>query len=266
MIATRNPAVAKPIVEEFPQTGAAALDLADLRSVRAFCASWTGHVDAVVANAGIMMLPGRLLTEQGWELHLATNYLGHFALIHGLHDALRAADEPRVVTLSSSVHRLQSFDFDDPHFERRPYERLAAYAQSKTASVLLAIGISQRWAQDGISANACQPGRIATKLPQYLDRAPDHFKNAEQGAATTVLLAASPLLAGVSGRYFEDNQEAEVVEGGPDFEAGAARWSMDPETADRLWDYALPVIDKAMQRGRLTAPSQETAAPRSAMG
>lgn len=261
-IATRNPAAAKPLLDELPRTEAVALDLADLSSVHAFCDSWEGPVDALVANAGVMMLPTREVTAQGWELQLATNYLGHFALVLGLHPALRAAEKSRVVIVSSGAQRMAAFDFDDPQFERRAYEPMAAYAQSKTADVLLAVGISRRWAADGITANSCEPGWIHTNLQRHVDKAtlqaygqmdadgnrltPDYFKTPEQGAATTVLLAASPLLDGVTGRHFEDNHESEVVDGGPEITmAGVARWSIDPDAADRLWEYALPVAAQA---------------------
>lgn len=259
VIATRNPADAKPILEEFPKTQAAALDLADLRSVRAFTDAWSGPVDALVANAGVMMLPRREVSAQGWEMQLAVNYLGHFVLAHGLHDAMRAAGGARVVTVSSGAQRLYPVDFDDPHFERRPYDPMAAYAQSKTADALLAVAISRRWANDGIVANACEPGWIHTNLQRHLSpdvmRAygamdedgnlltPDYYKSPEQGASTTVLLAASPLLDGVTGRYFEDNRESEPMDGGPEFTmTGVARWSIDPENADRLWDYSLSYL------------------------
>ncbi|MFD3524578.1 SDR family NAD(P)-dependent oxidoreductase [Streptomyces sp. NPDC058653] len=267
-IATRNPDLAKPILEEFPRTDVAAVDLTDLDSVRAFCEAWEGPVDAVVANAGIMMLPERQVSAVGWEMQLATNYLGHFALVRGLHEALRAAGRARVVVVSSGAQLLTVFDFDDPQFERRPYDPLLAYAQSKAAAVLLAAGITRRWAGDGISANACAPGLIHTNLARHLNSAtpqalgsqdadgnlitPDHFKTPEQGAAVSVLLAASPLLEGVTGRYFEDNQEAKVVEGGFEFMAGGpqamanavARWSVDPAAADRLWDFAASALDR----------------------
>lgn len=257
-IATRNPADAEPLVKELPGTRAVALDLADLASVRAFCGAWSGPLDALVANAGVMMLPTHQVSAQGWEMQLATNYLGHFALAVGLHTALRAAEKPRVVVLSSGAQLRAGFDFDDPQFERHPYDPFIAYAQSKTADVLLAVGISRRWAEDGITANACAPGWIHTNLARHMDQAtmqaigamdadgnlvtPDYFKTPAQGAATTVLLAASPLLDKVTGRYFEDNQESQVVEGGPDVMAGVAKWSVDPAAADRLWDYALPVV------------------------
>ncbi|MFJ9757763.1 SDR family NAD(P)-dependent oxidoreductase [Streptomyces sp. NPDC101149] len=257
-IATRNPASAEALVREFPETRAVALDLADLASVRAFCDAWDGPLDALIANAGIMMLPTREVNAQGWEMQLATNYLGHFALAVGLRPALQAAGNARVAVVSSGAQLRAGFDFDDPQFERRPYDPFVAYAQSKTADVLLAVGISRRWAEHGITANACAPGVIHTNLARHLDPAtlqalgamdvdgnlvtPDYFKTPAQGAATTVLLAASPLLDGVTGRYFEDNQESEVVDGGPDVMTGVAKWSIDPTAADRLWDYALPVV------------------------
>ncbi|MBW8705869.1 2,3-dihydro-2,3-dihydroxybenzoate dehydrogenase [Streptomyces sp. MBT84] len=257
-IATRNPASAGALVKEFPGTQVVALDLADLASVRAFCDAWDGPLDALVANAGIMMLPTREVNAQGWEMQLATNYLGHFALAVGLRPALQAAGNARVAVVSSGAQLRAGFDFDDPQFERRAYDPFVAYAQSKTADVLLAVGISRRWAEHGITANACAPGVIHTNLARHLDQAtlqalgamdadgnlvtPDYFKTPAQGAATTVLLAASPLLDGVTGRYFEDNQESGVVDGGPDVMAGVAKWSIDPTAADRLWDYALPVV------------------------
>ncbi|MFE9611492.1 SDR family NAD(P)-dependent oxidoreductase [Streptomyces sp. NPDC006012] len=258
-IATRNPAIAQPLVDELPGTQAVALDLSDLASVRAFCADWSGPVDALVANAGVMMLPTREITAQGWELQLATNYLGHFALAAGLRTALQVAEKPRVVVLSSGAQLRAGFDFDDPQFDRRPYDPFLAYAQSKTADVLLAVGISRRWAEYGITANACAPGWIHTNLTRHIDRAtmqalgamdedgnlltPDYYKTPAQGAATTVLLAASPLVDGVTGQYFEDNQQAEVVDGGPEPMAGVAKWSVDPAAADRLWDYASPLTN-----------------------
>ncbi|MEU8947083.1 SDR family NAD(P)-dependent oxidoreductase [Streptomyces sp. NPDC048489] len=257
-VATRDPAAAEPLVKEFPGTEAVALDLGDLASVRSFCDAWSGPLDGLVANAGVMMLPTRQVNAQGWEMQLATNYLGHFALAVGLEGALREAEKPRVVVVSSGAQLRAGFDFDDPQFERRPYDPFVAYAQSKTADVLLAVGISRRWAEHGVTANACAPGWIHTNLARHLDRetlqalgaldadgnlvTPDYFKNPAQGAATSVLLAASPLLDGVSGRYFEDNQESEVVDGGPDVQAGVAKWSVDPGAADRLWDHALPVV------------------------
>lgn len=227
------------------------LDLADLRSVRRFVEGWDGPLDGLVANAGVMALPERRLSSAGWELQLATNYLGHFALTSGLGGSLAAAEQGRVVVVSSTAHLRSALDLADPHFERRPYDRWVAYAQSKTADVLLAVGLDRRWRERGVTANALMPGWITTRLQRHLDDATlramgaldeqgrrieqDFFKTPAQGASTSVLLAASPLVAGVSGRYFEDNQEAEVVADGEGRSAGVARHALDPEVADRLW-------------------------------
>ncbi|TDC40234.1 SDR family NAD(P)-dependent oxidoreductase [Micromonospora sp. 15K316] len=258
-VATRNPAAADGLVAEFAGAGsgvvrAAALDLADLTSVNAFVAAWEGPLHALVANAGIMAIPTRQLTPQGWELQLGTNYLGHFALARGLHDSLRAAGSARVVIVSSGAHLREAFDFDDPQFERQPYDPWSAYGRSKTADVLLAVGIARRWAADGIVANALNPGYINTNLQRHMDEETlrsfgvldeagnridlEYYKTPAQGAATTVLLAASPLVDGVTGRYFSDNQEVEVVVGGPEATGGVAVHATDPATADRLWAYA----------------------------
>ena len=254
-VATRNPAAGAPLAAELPGVDSHALDLADVESVRAFTAGWDGPLDGLVANAGIMALPTRQLNPQGWELQLATNFLGHFELATGLHGALAAA-RGRVAVVSSGAQLLGGVDLDDPQFERRPYDPWVAYAQSKTADVLLAVGITRRWSDDGITANALAPGWIHTNLQRHLDDAamqaagamdadgnlvtPPHYKTPAQGAATSALLISSPLLAGVSGRYFEDNQEAPVVPGGTRPGGPAvADWAVEPATADRLWELAV---------------------------
>jgi NAD(P)-dependent dehydrogenase (short-subunit alcohol dehydrogenase family) len=233
---------------------AAELDLADLRSVRKFAAEWQGPLHGLVANAGVMAIAQREVSPEGWELQLATNYLGHFALALGLHRPLAAAQGARIAIVSSTAHLRSPFVFDDPQFESRPYDRWAAYAQSKTADVLMGVGIARTWAEDGIIANALMPGWITTNLQRHLDDATlramgamneagerieqDFFKTPAQGAATSTLLVASPLVGGVSGRYFEDNQEAETITETEGRKAGVAAHALDPAAADRLWTYA----------------------------
>lgn len=258
-IATRRPEVAEPLLRE--DAGAAGtgsvriapLDLSDLASVRAFAQAWRGPLDVLVANAGIMAVPQREVTAQGWELQLATNFLGHFALTTALHGALSESGSARVVMVSSGAHLNAPFDFDDPHFERRPYDPWIAYGQSKSAEVLFAVG-ADRWSGEGITANALNPGYILTNLQRHLDddtmRAfgvmdPEgnltplpYYKTPAQGAATSVLLAASPLLDGVTGRYFEDNQEAALATNDSTTPGGVAPHALDPKAADRLWQYA----------------------------
>jgi NAD(P)-dependent dehydrogenase (short-subunit alcohol dehydrogenase family) len=223
------------------------LDLLDRTSIRAFTASWSGPLHALINNAGIMALPDLHRTPEGWELQFATNHLGHFALTVGLHDALAAGDG-RIVSVSSNAHRVSPVVFDDIMFQRRPYEAWSAYGQSKTANVLLAVEAAKRYALDGITANALMPGGIRTGLQRHQTSAAaqeifDNYdwKTPEQGASTSVLLAASPLVAGVAGRYFEDNNEAELT---TDLEAqsGVRPHALDPEAAERLWKVSLDLI------------------------
>jgi NAD(P)-dependent dehydrogenase (short-subunit alcohol dehydrogenase family) len=259
-VATRDPSKADSLLAELPDhVRVSKLDLSDLRSVGQFVDEWRGPVDGLVANAGVMAIPDRRLTAEGWELQLGTNFLGHFALVRGLHDWLRAAGEARVVTVSSSAHLRSPFRFDDPQFEDRPYDRWAAYAQSKTADVLLAVGITSHWGRDGITANSLMPGWITTDLQRHLDDQTlrsmgamdelgnrieqSYFKTPAQGAATSVLLAASPLVAGVGGRYFEDNQEAIVVPDGDGRSTGVAEYALDPRAADELWELASRTVE-----------------------
>ncbi|GAB1819716.1 SDR family NAD(P)-dependent oxidoreductase [Herbidospora sp. RD11066] len=216
------------------------LDLADLGSVRSFADAWDGPLDVLVNNAGIMALPELTRTGDGWELQFATNHVGHAALAIGLRPSI--PDGGRIVVVASAAHLMSPVHFDDVHFERRAYDPWQAYAQSKTANVLFAVGAARRW--PGLLVNAAHPGGIMTNLQRHLDDAqldfvgakdeqgnvlevPPGWKTPEQGASTSLLLALGEVE--VSGRYFADDQEVPV---GPSL----ADYAADPVLADRLWD------------------------------
>jgi NAD(P)-dependent dehydrogenase (short-subunit alcohol dehydrogenase family) len=234
------------------QVTVAPLELADPASVTAFVAGWDGPLHILVNNAGVMAAP-LTRTAQGWELQFATNHLGHFGLTTGLHRALAAAGGARVVSVSSGAHLRSPVVFDDIMFETREYEPWSAYGQSKTANVLFAVEATRRWADDGILVNALHPGSIRTALQRHVTEeelarlrsaaggpAAPAWKTTAQGAATSVLLAASPLVDGVGGRYFEDCNEAEPHR--PGTRHGVAAYALDPEAAGRLWRYSLKVL------------------------
>ncbi|AMJ61455.1 SDR family NAD(P)-dependent oxidoreductase [Bosea sp. PAMC 26642] len=251
-LAVRRPQDSELIAEEIRQSTqnrrvhVAPLDLVDPLSIQAFIAAWQGPLDILVNNAGIMALPELERTPQGWEMQFATNFLGHFALTLGLHPAMRAAGHARIVSLSSSANMFAPVIFDDLHFDFMPYAPFVAYGQAKTACVLLAVEATRRWREDGILANALNPGAIATNLQKHtggLRTPPALQKTPQQGASTSVLLAASPLLQGVGGRYFEDCNEAPVVSRRPtDFSGGVAPYAIDAANARRLWDVATALI------------------------
>lgn len=246
-LAVRRPAPAQGVAQDLGSKGAdvAELDLADLDSVRSFSADWRGPLHILVNNAGVMAIPDLERTEQGWEMQFATNFLGHFALTLGLHGALKEAAGARIVSLSSSAHLMGPVVFDDLHFRFRAYDPFAAYAQAKTACVLMAVEATRRWQHEGIFANALNPGAIATNLQKHtggLKTPPARQKTPAQGAATSVLLAASPLLDGIGGRYFEDCQEAKLVDSRPADFVGLAPYAIDVDNAARLWEVASQLV------------------------
>ena len=222
----------------------APLDLSDHDSIAKFIAAWNEPLHILVNNAGVMALLEQH-TPEGWEMQFATNHLGHFALALGLHDALAADGAARIVVVSSSGHLASPVVFDDIHFAFRPYDPLLTYAQSKTANILFAVGAMTRWFCDGITANALMPGAIATNLQRFtggLKSPPELQKTPEQGAATSVLLATSPLLEGIGGRYFEDCNEATLVANGNGYMSGVAPYALNTDNADRLWEESLRSI------------------------
>ncbi|GHE98052.1 oxidoreductase [Streptomyces spiralis] len=260
-IGVRDLAAGAHVAQEItPESGpgsvhAALLDLTDLASVRSFVETWHGPLHMLVLNAGVMASPLER-TKEGWELQFATNHLGHFALATGLHDALAAAHGARVVVVSSVGHVNGDVLFDDINFERHPYDPWAAYSQSKTANVLFAVEAGRRWASDLIAVNALNPGRItSTRLGRHIgdvSNSPTSFeaastdvswKDIPQGAATSVLLAASPLVDGVTGRYFEDCNEAGPHR--PGIRRGVAAHAVDPERAAHLWQVSLEMLTAA---------------------
>ncbi|MER5515638.1 SDR family NAD(P)-dependent oxidoreductase [Streptomyces sp. NPDC002763] len=223
------------------------VDIADLDSVTAFASSWRGPLHILVNNAGIMMLPELERGSRGHEQQFATNYLGHFALTLGLRGALAEAGGARVVTVSSSGHLFSPVVFDDLDYRFRPYDALGAYGQSKTAEVLLAVEADRRWAGEGIRANALHPGAIATNLQRHTGglRTPEPYrKTVEQGAATSVFLAASPLVQDVGGRYFEDvNESPRAAERPTELGVpGVAPYALDAANAERLWELARAIL------------------------
>jgi NAD(P)-dependent dehydrogenase (short-subunit alcohol dehydrogenase family) len=226
---------------------ARALDLASPESIRAFARGWHGRLHILVNNAGIMA-PPVTRTPEGWDAQLAVNHLGPFALTLALQGALAEAGAARVVSVSSSSHQIAPIDFDDIHFDRRPYDPIAAYGQSKTANVLFAVEATRRWAADHISVNALMPGAIPTNLQRFVGGMKTAFaqrKTVEEGAATSVWVATSSELEGIGGRYFADCQEAPLVDGEARDMTKVAPHALEPATARRLWDVSIDMLAEA---------------------
>jgi NAD(P)-dependent dehydrogenase (short-subunit alcohol dehydrogenase family) len=223
------------------------LDLAVPSTIDAFAARHAERpLHLLINNAGIMAVP-LSRDARGLESQLATNHVGHYQLFVRLLAALKRADGARVIALSSRGHVRSAFDFEDPNFENRPYDKMIAYGQSKTANVLFAVEVDRRYQHDGIRAYAVHPGAILdTGLARHYDpeelkavveraRRIGSFKNVEQGAATTVWCATSPLLNEIGGVYCENCDIAPVKTEGDD---GVRPHALEPALAQRLWAWS----------------------------
>jgi NAD(P)-dependent dehydrogenase (short-subunit alcohol dehydrogenase family) len=214
------------------------LDLADLESVHGFAASWTGDLDVLVNNAGIMMVPAGI-TPDGFELQFGTNHLGHFALTN----LLLPHVTDRVVTLSSSLHRSGVIELEDLNWQRRPYSANGAYAQSKLANLLFTLELQRRLTEAGsrVRALAAHPGWAATNLQgRSGSRLADSgmklgnllFAQSDEQGALPTLAAATRDLPG--GSYLGPDGFQEM-RGFPTL-VGRTAAAGDPELARRLWE------------------------------
>jgi len=141
------------------------LDLTSLASVREFATGWTGNLDILINNAGIMMVPqGR--TADGFELQIGTNHLGHFALTNLLLPHIT----DRVVTVSSDLHKIGRIEVGDLNWEHRKYRPLGAYNQSKLANLLFTAELQRRLTDSGsaVRAVAAHPGVAETNLINHV--------------------------------------------------------------------------------------------------
>lgn len=243
--------------EELAGIGAevAELDLADLKSVKKFADSYvaTGKpLHILINNAAIMANP-ETRVGPNWESQFATNHLGHFALVAGLVPALKAANGARVVSVSSTGHKLSSVVFDDLHFNSRPYHKWQAYGQAKTANSLFAVELDRRGQPHGVRAFAIHPGGIMTPLQRHLPKEEmiaagwmdaegnvnERFKTVEQGAATETWAATSPSLNGKGGLYCEDCDVAQLTQPGTSRTSGVDPHAVDSEAAQKLWQVSV---------------------------
>ncbi len=253
---------------------ARALDLGSLASVRAFAEGFLAdydRLDGLINNAGVMNTPERR-TEDGFEMQLGVNHLGHFLLTELLLDALRAAAPSRVVILSSCYHdvaqgRKGEIVFEDLHFDRRPYDGWEAYAQSKLANLLHARALSRRLDGTGVTAVSVHPGWVRTGLVKHT--MPEWVQNTIarpilrlagmiepwEGAQTSLHAALSPSVPEHAGAYFSQlgmYREKSANRGGWPMESPNPN-AHDDALADRLYEVSRELVG-------LDAPAQAATA------
>ena len=239
VLAVRNPDKGREAAASMPgETEVRRLDLASLASVREFAAGWQGGIDVLVNNAGVMV-PPMSRTEDGFELQFGTNHLGHFALTNLLLPSVTG----RVVTVSSTGHRMGRIDFDDLAWERKPYRAWRAYGQSKLANLLFTAELQRRLTAAGSSviATAAHPGYAATNLQFHSQRrlfdlvgalGNRLFAQDERGGAQPTLYAA---VAKVPGNSFAGPGGFMEQRGAPTL-VGRSAAAQDEQVARRLWE------------------------------
>ena len=215
------------------------LDLASFTSIRSFAADVLDrfdHVDVLVNNAGLI-LHHRTETQEGFEETCGVNHLGHFLLADLLLERLRASAPARIVVVSSDAHKgaRRGLDFDDLQSERR-YRWSNAYSKSKLANIYFTRELARRLDRTGVTVNALHPGFVRSEFGRGGDLggiygwgikyvASPFAISPEKGARTSIYLASSPDVQGVSGGYFYKCKPT-----------APSTVAQDDDAASRLWD------------------------------
>lgn len=214
------------------------VDTSSQASIRQFTEDYRqrfGHLDVLVNNAGVLR-PEREVSVDGYELTFATNVLGYYLLTWELVEALRSGTSPRVVNVASTY--ASDVDLDDLQFERRPYDGMRAYAQSKACDRMLTWTFARRLEDDQIAVNAVAPGLVIDTalyrdLPpairNYLEQQPS--RTIAEGADTAVWLATNPDLAGITGKFYEQRIEVHCQ-------------FRDVDAEEKLWAQCRAMVDR----------------------
>lgn len=218
-------------------------DFSSLEEVRALAQDINtrfSSLDVLVNNAGVWH-KDRTLSKDGYEETFAVNHLAHFSLTNQLKDLLAAGKDARVVNVSSSMHvRPKSMNWDDLMFEKS-WKGFWVYGHSKLANVLFSNELARRWEDLGITSNALNPGNVRSRITRNnwllnaLHRSPVArmmIMSEADGARTSLHVATSPELHGVTGRYFDKVREAKP-----------SKVAVDEEAARRLWDISQRLVN-----------------------
>ncbi|XP_002735885.1 retinol dehydrogenase 13-like [Saccoglossus kowalevskii] len=217
------------------------LDLASLKSVRDLAADINkeeSQLNILINNAGLMWCP-RMETEDGFEMHIGVNHLGHFLLTNLLLDLIKKSSPSRIVTVSSMGHTFaKEINFDDINAEKS-YNRINAYSQSKLANILFTRELSKKLQGTKVTVYSLHPGAVRTELDRYI---PAYFryamyfllypilaltlKSSKDGAQTSIQCAVAEELKDVSGLYFSDCVPKQPTPAAQDDEAARKLWEV----------------------------------------
>lgn len=217
-------------------------DLSLLEDVRRLATEFQqthDHLHLLVNNAGCAY-PTRTLTSDGLEATLAVNYLAPFLLTELLLDTLKASAPARIINISSAQHVNASIEFDNLQGEKK-YTNLGSYNQAKLAVLLWTYELARQLEGTGITVNALHPGIVASNFVAGMVGVPavvmklgkPFLLTVEQGAQTTLYLATSSDVEGVSGKYFVKSQEKKSSSGSYDQAVGSRLWEVTEQLVAR---------------------------------
>ena len=251
IMACRNLDLAEKAAEDIRKTSEGEivvkkLDLANLASIHAFAQEFNiteERLDVLINNAGVMWIPQKTHTADGFESTIGVNHLGHFLLTNLLLDKLRASKPARIVNVSSRAHTRGQMDLNDINFATKPWNPMTAYEQSKLANVLFSRQLVKMLNPNEVCVYSLHPGVVRTDLGRHIEDKIGVFryvlwgllwpftKNPVQGAQTTIHCAVSEELEGETGLYYSDCSPQE-----------AAPLAQNDETAEKLWELSSKLV------------------------
>jgi NAD(P)-dependent dehydrogenase (short-subunit alcohol dehydrogenase family) len=216
-------------------------DLSSQAEIRKLAEDFKGQhskLHVLVNNAGIIPRK-REVTVDGFETQFAVNHLAPFLLTNLLLDVLKSSAPARIVTVASDMHRGATIDFDDLQSERS-YGPVRVYSRTKLANVLFTYELARRLQGTTVTANCLHPGVVATKLLADGMGMPSALRSTtrligskpEKGAKTSIYLAASPEVEGVSGKYFIRQKAVESSKGSYDENMASRLWGVSAELTE----------------------------------
>jgi NAD(P)-dependent dehydrogenase (short-subunit alcohol dehydrogenase family) len=191
-------------------------DLSSLEAIRKFATEFKGkyqNLHVLINNAGVMKKQGAL-SPDGFEMNFAVNHLAPFLLTNLLLDIVKKSAPSRIINVSSAAHRMAKLDFDDLQCEDKKLRLMRIYGNSKLALMLFSFELSRRLEGTGVTVNTVHPGMISTNLGRDMGKFSQAFgkrlfKTPQEGAETSIYLASSSEVEGITGKYYTKKQQKE---------------------------------------------------------
>lgn len=234
--------------------------LASVKDAAKAILSKTDKIHILVNNAGIMMVPDRRITEEGFELHFVVNHLSHFLLFQLLEPVIEAASTPefrsRVICVATDAEPLAGVnERGNYNFEHGKYNGSAGYTNSKSANIYMAIGVDKRYASRGIHGLTVNPGVVYTSLARYLNDEETKYilkqpllkhswQSPAQGAATTVWASVSPEVEGKGPLFIKNSSIAALKIEGQEFDPEIRGHHYTKVDEERIWEDSLDMVKK----------------------